>query len=686
MPFQLLMMPFSGLGFTPQRSPPNMFYGSGFQGYSTSPWATAPYAWMMGPHAAHADYLAPAVDQAALGMPAPPTPQSTPLPSGPSVSERGRKRALELVAPANVPGADDPAYAVKGPFFASDRVLLDSVRLQCQFDAPAMWSKDCKCPRGAAFDGNIEAFAAHQRVLFKDAADKSLPPKDAKLGDLMKKCWGDEFNAAAIKAVAAAFLPRGSSPTFLQSSHADKIAALVEANVPLLSWTYFDGLIREFYDDHGRAADPSVKLVVVARSLAPAEEAYVRIVLATPDDVFDAWGSMPMASRGDPQVQEVVTPEVLQARALSSLHAQPQAVPIQQQAQHPVPQQAQQPVPQQAQQSWPQQAQQPGPQQAQQPGLQQAQQQWPQQAQQPWPQQVQQPWLQQAQQPGPQQAQQPWPQQAQQPWPQQAHQTWPQQAQQPGLHQAQQPWPQQVLNPGGNPFAFGHVASPSPWRQHPAAPHLAGHPHPPLKPYEKAVAKLSEALLTGGYFWPPQYRPYAMEQLWIAATRSDSSKLMLGAGNMIVTADASPNPKEREGSDACDDFREGFEFVLEVMASLGLDPGLIEDRRCWLKYFVNDLKALLPSIRLKAAESFILKFSSHPSWMTCIGLIPTLWIRAASGGLPDHSRGNNNNNNNNNDKRRNNNNNSNNGNNNMGQEPFSEPLSLGEPTGEEGHS
>jgi hypothetical protein len=186
-----------------------------------------------------------------------------------------------------------------------------------------------------------------------------------------------------------------------------------------------------------------------------------------------------------------------------------------------------------------------------------------------------------------------------------------------------------------------------------------------LKPYDKAVAKLSEALLTGGYFWPPQYRPYAMEQLWIAATKSDSSKLMLGAGNMIVTADASPNPKEREGSDACDDFREGFEFVLGVMASLGLDPSLIEDRRCWLRYFVNDLKALLPSIRLKAAESFILKFSSHPSWMTCIGLIPTLWIRAASGGLPDHGKSNNNNNNNNNDKRRNNNNNSNNGNNNM---------------------
>ena len=189
----------------------------------------------------------------------------------------------------------------------------------------------------------------------------------------------------------------------------------------------------KFYDDHGRATDPKVQLIVVPRSLAPAEEAYIRMVLATPDEAFDSWGLVPMAARGEPQAQEVVTPAVLQARGLSNPQSLPQAAPIHQQAQL----------------LWPQQAPQP----------------WPQQAQQPVRQQVQQPWP---------QAQQSWPRQAQQPWPRRAQQSWPQ--------QAHQQWPQQALGSGGNPFAFGHVVSPSPWQQHPAAPHPAGHPNPPLKP------------------------------------------------------------------------------------------------------------------------------------------------------------------------------------------------------------
>ena len=156
------MMPFSGSGFTSQRSPPNMFYGSGFQGYQMSPWAAAPYASPgapMGPFAVPAVFsAAPAGGLAELGVGGPP-PIVPSAPVGPSVSERGRMRALGHVAPVSVPGADDPDYVVKGPFFASDRVLVDSVRLRYQFDAPAMWSKECKCPRGPSFDGNIEAFA-----------------------------------------------------------------------------------------------------------------------------------------------------------------------------------------------------------------------------------------------------------------------------------------------------------------------------------------------------------------------------------------------------------------------------------------------------------------------------------------------------------------------------------------------
>ena len=92
------------------------------------------------------------------------------------------------------------------------------------------------------------------------------------------------------------------------------------------------------------------------------------------------------------------------------------------------------------------------------------------------------------------------------------------------------------------------------------------------------------------------------------------------------------------------------------MAMIGMDARIIEDRRAWLKFWMNDIKSLPIAARLKAAEVFILRHSSSTNWMSCIGSNPTLWIRAASDSLPDVKRNNNGSNNNNNNNNANNNN------------------------------
>ena len=221
--------------------------------------------------------------------------------------------------------------------------------------------------------------------------------------------------------------------------------------------------------------------------------------------------------------------------------------------------------------------------------------------------------------------------------------------------------------PAPNPFAAlgggagGFLPYAQPAQQWPlslplAPPMQPGHPLPPLKPYEKCLKLLTEALLSGGFIWPPTYRTYAMERLWMAATKSDSNRLMLGPNNSIITQDDSWTTKDRDGLAAIEDFREGFDFILGHMATIGMDARIIEDRRSWLKFWMNDIKSLSSAARLKAAEVFILRHSSSTSWMSCIGSNPTLWIRAASDTLPDFKRDSNANNNSNN----NNNSNANN--------------------------
>ena len=508
-----------------------------------------------------------------------------------SVLSRGARLAANFQPAAVIPGSDDPAYQVKGPFFASDRILMDGVGLRYQFDVKALWNPSCKCPRGNLWPDNILAFASHQRSLFASAVDKLAPPKDDKLVSIAAKTWADEFNAAALKAVVAAFLPEGSKPELQSLQAAAKIQALVKADVPLVSWDYFDGLVKELYVDHALLSE----LRVTPKSLAPAEHAYVALVLASTDAAFEAWGD------DKPAAQPSVTPEAEQAKAAVA-QAQLQADQLANQQQQAQAQAQSQLLQQQQAQAQ----------------LYQAQAQLLQQ----------------------------------------------QQA------QAQGRAPLQTipnLAPVPNPFAAfgggagGFLPYAQPAQQLPlnlplAPPMQPGHPLPPLKPYEKCVKLLTEALLSGGFIWPPTYRTYAMERLWMAATKSDSNRLMLGPNNSIITQDDSWTTKDRDGAGAIEDFREGFDFILGHMATIGMDTRIIEDRRSWLKFWMNDIKSLSSQARLKAAEVFILRHSSSTSWMSCIGSNPTLWIRAASDSLPDIRRNNNANNNNNNS----NNNNANN--------------------------
>ena len=139
------------------------------------------------------------------------------------------------------------------------------------------------------------------------AADKLAPPKDDKLVSIAAKAWADEFNAAALKAVVAAFLPDGSKPDFQMLHAAAKIQALIKADVPLVSWDYFDGLVNELYADH--ASTPLASLIITPKSLAPAEHAYVSLVLASTDAAFEALGD------DKPAAQPSGTPEAEQARA-----------------------------------------------------------------------------------------------------------------------------------------------------------------------------------------------------------------------------------------------------------------------------------------------------------------------------------------------------------------------------------
>ena len=518
--------------------------------------------------------------------------QLAPLPRVPAESAllRGARLAAGFQPAAVIPGSDDPAYQVKGPFFASDQILMDGVGLRYQFDVRALWNPNCKCPRGALWADNILAFASHQRSLFALAADKLAPPKDDKLVSIAAKAWADEFNAAALKAVVAAFLPDGSKPDFQMLHAAAKIQALIKADVPLVSWDYFDGLVNELYADH--ASTPLASLIITPKSLAPAEHAYVSLVLASTDAAFDSLGD------DKPAAQPSGTPEAEQARAAVA-QAQLQADQLANQAQAQAQSQLLQQQQAQAQ-------------------LYQAQAQLLQQ--------------QQAQAQG-----------------RALPQTIPNLAQAPNPFEA----------PGGGAGVFLPYAQPAqllPLNLPLAPPMQPGHPLPPLKPYEKCLKLLTEALLSGGFIWPPTYRTYAMERLWMAATKSDSNRLMLGPNNSIITQDDSWTTKDRDGLGAIEDFREGFDFILGHMATIGMDARIIEDRRSWLKFWINDIKSLSSAARLKAAEAFILRHSSSTSWMSCIGSNPTLWIRAASDSLPDFKRNNNANNNNNN----NNNSNANN--------------------------
>jgi len=506
--------------------------------------------------------------------------QPAPQPRVPAESAllRGARLVAGFQPAAVIPGSDDPAYQVKGPFFASDQILMDGVGLRYQFDVRALWNPNCKCPRGALWADNILAFASHHRSLYALAADKLAPPKDDKLASIAAKAWADEFNAAALKAVVAAFLPDGSKPDFQTLPAAAKIQALVKADVPLVSWDYFDGLVNELYADH--ASTPLASLNITPKSLAPAEHAYISLVLASTDAAFDSLGD------DKPAAQLSATPEAEQARAAVA-QAQLQADQLanqQQQAQaHAQSQLLQQ---QQAQAQ-----------------LYQAQ------------------LLQQ------------------------------QQAQAQGRALPQMPAPNPFAAPGGGAGGFLPYAQPAqqlPLNLPLAPPMQPGHPLPPLKPYEKCLKLLTEALLSGGFVWPPTYRTYAMERLWMAATKSDSNRLMLGPNNSIITQDDSWTTKDRDGVAAIEDFREGFDFILGHMATIGMDARIIEDRRSWLKFWMNDIKSLSSTARLKAAEVFILRHSSSTSWMSCIGSNPTLWIRAASDALPDFKRDSNANNNNNN--------------------------------------
>jgi hypothetical protein len=114
---------------------------------------------------------------------------------------------------------------------------------------------------------------------------------------------------SSLKAVVTAFLPEGSKPELQSLQAAAKIQALVKADVPLVSWDFFDGLVKELYADH--ASTPLADLEIMPKSLAPAEHAYVVLVLASTDtqSAFGVWG-------GDkPAAQPPGAPEVEQARA-----------------------------------------------------------------------------------------------------------------------------------------------------------------------------------------------------------------------------------------------------------------------------------------------------------------------------------------------------------------------------------
>ena len=68
--------------------------------------------------------------------------QPAPQPRVPAESAllRGARLAAGFQPAAVIPGSDDPAYQVKGPFFASDQILMDGVGLRYQFDVKALWT------------------------------------------------------------------------------------------------------------------------------------------------------------------------------------------------------------------------------------------------------------------------------------------------------------------------------------------------------------------------------------------------------------------------------------------------------------------------------------------------------------------------------------------------------------------
>ena len=211
-------------------------------------------------------------------------PMLPPVPRPPSVSAAALLAARSFVLPVlvAVPGAEEKEYVPKGLFFASDAVLMDGVSLQFQFELKTDWNKACKCPKADKWADNIMAFTAYQRELFKNAANKSVPPKDERLSALYLQCWQDEFDKRSLTALCAAFLPDNSAK-FRGSSFKDKVAALEARYVPLISWDYFDGLISEAY-----SADPSNDPIIPTPiSLARAEHAYVNVILKPSDEEFD---------------------------------------------------------------------------------------------------------------------------------------------------------------------------------------------------------------------------------------------------------------------------------------------------------------------------------------------------------------------------------------------------------------